>query len=299
MQSYRLIHQIFFENNKFDDPISIDKIDEFVYDKNRKYIEIIEPNIQKIQEKKERKIFEEKKERKIFEEKKETKEILKKQIQKSKDTFYEPAYTTDTIFWCIFQHVYGDREIQHVGQRFGNRMMEEKQKILEKLQKNPKILKESNVRFTNDRMNEVMSELMCARGESSFLILAAYSIYYDIDIYLVDEEKKTFLKFLPSKSVPVKIEEKVCVLYKNPHSKSAKSKYRKKCVSDKTELDNLKLYCELVQFDKPVCGQSTYGVNDLEEMANKLSIPLLSADGKRLKKPELYKIIWEKMEWTM
>jgi hypothetical protein len=88
-------------------------------------------------------------------------------------------------------------------------------------------------------------------------------------------------------------------LYKNPHSKSAKSKYRKKNVSEKSEIDNLKIYCELVQFDKPVCGQSTYGVNDLEEMANKLSIPLLSADGKRLKKPELYKIIWEKMEWTM
>jgi hypothetical protein len=145
---------------------------------------------------------------------------------------------------------------------------------------------------------------MCARGESSFLMLAAYSIYYDIHIYLVDEKKKIYLKFLPCKNQTdttdtMDTTDKICILYKNPHSKSVKSKYRKKYVSEISELDTLNTYCELVQYDKPLCGQSTYKLHDLEEMANKLSISLLNTEGKSLKKADLYNMIWEKMGWTL
>jgi hypothetical protein len=40
-------------------------------------------------------------------------------------------------------------------------------------------------------------------------------------------------------------------------------------------------------------------VAELEQMANKLSIPLMNEEGKKLKKPDLYKAIWEKVGWIM
>jgi len=115
----------------------------------------------------------------------------------------------------------------------------------------------------------------------------------------LDEEKKIYLNFLPCKNQTDTTDRNPCILYKNPHSKSVKSKYRKKHVSEKNELDALTFYCKLVQYDKPLNGQSTYGLHDLEEMANKLSISLLNTEGKRLKKADLHKSIWEKMGWIL
>lgn len=218
--------------------------------------------------------------------------------------YFEPEYNADTIFWCIFQHVYGERELEYVG-RMGNRMLEEKQKIVEHFKKNPKSLKQSNLKFTNEKISATISELMCARGESSFLVLAAYAVFYKINIYLVDEERKIYLKFLPDTSFlsdPDSDEkpESVCVLYKNPKSKSSKhAKYRKMRESTHEELSVVNAMCELIQYDKPVSGISTYTIAKLEEIANKLNVALEDGDGKRLKKPDLYKRVWEQMEWKM
>jgi hypothetical protein len=68
--------------------------------------------------------------------------------------------------------------------------------------------------------------------------------------------------------------------------------------------------CELVQYDKPLCGISTYSVANLEEMAKKLQLHELCVgeqehEGepgkkpKKMNKTELYKKIAEKIAWTM
>ena len=230
--------------------------------------------------------------------------------KKCEKMMFEPSYTNDTIFWCIFQYVYGERELDIIKGKTAIRMMEEKQKIMEWLQKNPKIMKSSNVKFTNDRISSVISEFMCAKGESSFLMIAAYAIYYKIRIYLVDEKRKTYLRFFPEFESS-DTEAAYCILYKNTKSSRASSsaqgaKYccrfrnRQNGITEKEEFDELfNTKCELVQYDKPLNGQTQYSLSDLETLATKLNISLEDENGKKVKKGDLYKKIWEKMEWQM
>ena len=233
--------------------------------------------------------------------------------------YFEPPYTKDTIFWCVYQHVYGDREMERLGSgKLGNAMLEEQTKLMEHFKQHSKDLKHSNVKFTKDKMNEVISELMCNRGESSFMMIAAYAVYYKLQIYLLDETKHIYLKFVDNSQLlndddaPDGAQESthICVLYKNPRSKSFGSKYYKKKISDKSELKILDTMCELVQYDKPLCGISTYSVANLEEMAKKLQLNISCVgeqehEGEPVKKPkkinktELYKKIAEKIAWTM
>lgn len=221
--------------------------------------------------------------------------------------YFEPPYTKDTIFWCIYQHVYGDREMERLGSgKLGNAMLEEKTKMMEHFKLHSKELKNSNVKFTKEKMNEVISELMCNKGESSFLMIAAYAVYYKIQIYMLDENKHIYLKFVYDHSlVSEEDTNHICVLYKNPRSKTFASKYYKKKVSTKEELKALDNMCELVQYDKPLNGISTYTVAKLEEMAKKLHLSLAEENhedakkNKKMNKTELYHKIGEKIAWVM
>jgi hypothetical protein len=194
----------------------------------------------------------------------------------------------DTLFWCIFRHVFGKIEYIQIKNRYGNRLLEEKQKIMENFLAFPKKLKEcSNIKFTNARVQETCSEFMCEK-KTSPLALAGYAVYYGIDIYLVDREKHTYIKFLCNKDS--EISSNSCWIYKD-NSSTHHSKYMLK-LSD-TVFD-VNAYCCLEQFDKPLLGISHYKIHDLENLEKLLGI----VHTKSQTKNERYTTISKHMAWV-
>jgi hypothetical protein len=200
--------------------------------------------------------------------------------------------------------VYGEQEYKMITSKHGNRMLEEKQKIMEHFQKAPKSLKESNVKITNDRIQETMSEFMCTKNCSSFLETAAYALYYGLTIYIIDDCKRTYLLF-QNKDTP---STNVCVMYVNPMNKHNKNSNQP--INCRVGTQEKKHYCLLVsdfdvstldsfvcleQFDKPLKAMTHYKkVAELEEIAKKL---LLTTETK-MKKQELYILLAQKMAWV-
>jgi hypothetical protein len=200
-------------------------------------------------------------------------------------------FLTDTIFWCVFHHVYGEIEYSRIKSKYGNRMLEEKQKIMEHFQKTPKILKQTNVKMTNDRIKETLSEFMCGKNCSSFLETAAYALYYDLTIYIIDEQNRTYLHFCKIDAPSTNL----CILYVSPKKNQNTKQYT--LLTDNSEFDLKVLeetYVCLEQFDKPLKAQTHYKkIAELEEIAQKLSVNLDS----KYKKPELYNLLAQKMAW--
>jgi hypothetical protein len=220
---------------------------------------------------------------------------------RSNPEWFQTNYT-DTLFWCIFRHVYGEFEYMNIGSRYGNRMLEEKQKIMEHFLKTPKHLKEySNIKFTNARIQETCSEFLCDK-KTSPIVLAAYAVYYGINIYVVDDEKHTYIEFRCLSENEEKSEKSPCWIYKNKMNTRSESQYKLCLTAEKSEEDIQITHCGLEQFDKPLLGISHYKLQDLENLEKKLQINASSSDPKNTKtnkntKIERYEHISKQMTW--
>jgi len=286
--SYKTLNQIFYNNdNKFDVPESIKLLEEFFYKGDSEVLSKVPTDIQPI----------------ITIQPVDAISYIDTvssvtqiapivQLQKQSKRNFVP-FLTDTIFWCVFHHVYGEIEYTMIKSKHGNRMLEEKQKIMEHFQKTPKILKQTNVKMTNDRIKETLSEFMCAKNCSSFLETSAYALYYDLTIYIIDEENRTYLYFAkidePSKNL--------CVLYVSPKKNQNKKQYQ--LLTDTTDFDLTKVvdtYMCLEQFDKPLKALTHYKkIAELEEIAEKLGMNFTLSS--KNKKQELYNLLAQKMAW--
>ena len=187
----------------------------------------------------------------------------------------------------------------NIGNRYGNRMLEEKQKIMEFFLKTPKHLKDnSNIKFTNARVQETCSEFLCDK-KTSPIVLAAYAVYYGINIYLVDEEKRTYIKFLCLTDEDKSERPPPCWIYKA----RTESKYKLHLSCEKSEEDIQHTHCSLEQFDKPLLGISHYKLQDLENFEKKLQLnqtqnPSSRSDTKsKHTKTERYEHISKQMAW--
>ena len=292
--SYRTLNQIFYHTyNKFDVPESIYILEEFIYKSNtsptptkqNKLIQNKEP-----QEKQQIETI--------------TVGIPQQLIQKPMDTKEKKSFVpffTDTIFWSVFYHVYGEQEYAMITSKHGNRILEEKKKIMEHFQKSPKTLKQSTTKFTNDRIQETMSEFMCTKNCSSFLETSAYALYYNLSIIIVDEQKHTYLIF-KNKETP---SDNICVLIVNRNNNvdnhkqlnrvGIQEKKRYKLLqSVDFNISILDSYVCLEQFDKPLKAMTHYKkIGELHEIANKLSVHMEP----KMKKQEIYNLLAQKMAW--
>jgi hypothetical protein len=66
---------------------------------------------------------------------------------------------TDTLFWCAYVVNKGEAEYEMIGNRYKNAEIEEKQKMIDFIKKNPDAIK-SSFKITGVKMKEIMSELM-------------------------------------------------------------------------------------------------------------------------------------------
>ena len=215
------------------------------------------------------------------------------------DCIRDPQYLipkhSDTLFWCVFISVYGLGEYYQVGHSYGNRILEEKMKIANWIKSAKKSLKTSNFKFTNELIEETMSEFMVDKC-TSFNGLAALALYYKRNIYVLDEKRKLYMKFLSPDSDSELDSDSIYIYYHD----FMRGEYKYKIRTDIDEkqsipdfLNNGAMFC-LENVHKPLKPVSTYKVEDLINIASIIGLTITE----KVKKQELYNMILEKCQWT-
>ena len=198
--------------------------------------------------------------------------------------WFEPLQQ-DTLFWCVFYHCFPD-EYEMIHNRFGNRELEEKQKIMEFFRKDLKALKTSNYKVTNGMMQEILSEMLLDTKKTSFIGIIALSIFYKKRIYLIDDVKNIYLIFDTSALGNGDLVESIYI-YKNTQS-NYNGKYR---LNTSDVIPDLSGMLCLHHYTKSLQSIGAYKTPELEEIASKLGIDLSS--DKKLKKNDIYEKLVE------
>jgi hypothetical protein len=263
------LNQIFYRHNKFDSP---DKI-ELLYSY---FLTLVKKNeIQSILDC----------EKEILSEKQDKPDVVMpiptSHHTSSHKSCYEPTQN-DSLFWCIYIHVYGYNDYNQIGHKYGNCELNEKQKIIECMKKNPKKIKDYNFKVSKSLSEEIISEFMVMNNQTTFLGLIALSIYYNVSLFIVNKQKNTYLKYSPHSFNGLPI-----VIYKL-------GKSHKKYTTEMETTPELVKHIEdtmlcLETIDKPLKSISNYKSNELFEIALKLKLEL----PEKVKKDEVYRKICE------
>jgi hypothetical protein len=221
--------------------------------------------------------------------------VLEKSVEpiKSNPTYWIPP-KTDTLFWCIFISVNGLTEYQQIGHSYGNRILEEKLKIAKCIRDSPKSLKASNHKFTNDSIQETISEFMVDKT-ISFKCVAALAIYYKRPIYVINMERNIYLRYNSNKDITESDEEEAIYIYYHDYMRG---EYKYKICTDEY-VPSLERFVCLENDKKPFKPIGHYKVEDLYDICNKLGFDPLTEPTLKLKKAELYQLLTDKCSWYL
>jgi hypothetical protein len=194
----------------------------------------------------------------------------------------------DTIFWCIYIHIYGKNDFLQIGSKYKNHMLEEKTKIINKIKNNPKDFKNKcNYKISNNMIQEIMSDLYVFKNKnimSTLSTVMAYTYYYNIKIQIYNDNN-TYLHFYNINEHEEQLQNNNVNLYYYKGEFGIETED-----SDYFEKNKDNYY--KTNFIKPLNGISTYKMSELENIAKKLKIY-----NPELKKSELYCIICQKCLW--
>lgn len=112
------------------------------------------------------------------------------QPQKNASFFYPK--NADPLFWCIYILLNGYTQYMEIEHHYGNVEMNEKQKLIEMIQKTPSIFKNSIRKITKTAIQEIMSDLMTNK-KTSFDTANAFALYYKKKITFLYEKNKSYM----------------------------------------------------------------------------------------------------------
>lgn len=196
----------------------------------------------------------------------------------------------DTLFWCVFIAVNGYDEYLKVDYGYGSRELDIKREIGDYLSKHASEIKNANIKITKSMVQEICSELITNINTTSIECLVAISVYYHINLILVDDTNKIRLEVLSDTSMPNYL------LYKDSYGK-----YSVQCEAlSETELETIrKTTVCLENHIKPIRQIGAYTIGKLIEMAETLGVmPNTGGNTIKYKKQDLYVLVACKMVWT-
>lgn len=200
---------------------------------------------------------------------------------KYKDNDYIEPKQHDSLFWCLYIIAHGYNDYKQIGSNYGVKELEEKQKIFHFIKSNISSIKNTNYKITNVAIQEMQSEFMTVQKRTSFLCLIAMTVYYNINVFIVDETKHTILEFLSKKDLnsdPTS----TYILYTTQYGK-----YRVEIenISTSKIMELREKYITLDSYLKPLKALSNYKVDELETLLKKTG---QYDDNKKYKKQDLY-----------
>lgn len=194
---------------------------------------------------------------------------------------------TDNLFWSIYISMYGYETYHLIERRYQNAELEEKQKIVDFIKKNPSEMKNSSCKITKINMQEIMSDILTNK-KIELSVLPALAMFYNKRIIIVQGEQPGFyLEFYP------------IALENNTNQVILLIKNKKKDYGVDLEITPEKIMTietNMMKFqhhEKPLKAISNYKVDELEKIAEKLNIDI----SKKYKKQELYMEIAKLCIW--
>lgn len=184
---------------------------------------------------------------------------------------------TDTLFWCLYIAKYGYGDYLAIGTKYKNKEIEIKQQMIESIKKSPAILKSTSKKVTNVAIQEIMAELMIDK-KTTFKTFFAQCVLNDLNVYIVDQQNKTYLKFAYCQdSSPNSY-----IIYKSVDG------FFSIDIEEKTPEQIAEFTATLFELEhgeRPIKSISAYKVTELETISKQLG---LFVDTKKYKKQELY-----------
>ena len=258
------LHQIFYNYNKFDDESSCKELEKyFLTVENKK--RILDLSMETLDKKERVK-----------------KEDIAPQVETEtldkRDIFY--SNKQNQLFWTIYVAIYGYEQYMAISTKYGNAELEEKQKIIEFLKTGYAKMKETNKKTSKTLIQTWMSEIMSA-AKHTISILQVFSVYYKRPIFVYFEEVKSYLYFPHSSEEDADVVPIIVLQNKDGHYG---------LYHDSAFVNTIKEGICFEDVDKPLKGMSAYKIGDLQELAKKCGF---GENETKLKKPELYGMIWK------
>lgn len=205
--------------------------------------------------------------------------------QKKVDEYITPKLT-DSLFWCVYIATNGYDEYLQIQRNYGMKELEIKKSIADMVKEKPSAFKLTNHKVTKVSIQEILSELLTSQKETSMLCLMAMTIYYNINVILVNSTNQFMVEFFSNKDVElptyaIRKDDRKYSINVEPLSKE--------------RIANMKetMVC-LENYLKPLKPMTTYKVDDLIQLATKLG---LYKDTEKIKKIDLYEKLSEYMKW--
>ena len=204
-------------------------------------------------------------------------------VKKKQPEYFRPKQR-DTLFWCFYIAAYGYDQYLCVMRNYGVKELEIKHEASEYVKSNYKELKESSVKMTKSLAQDMMSDFHTSVTDTNFHNFLALCFMKKINVYILHEEKPSYLKFFYHKDSPTYLfqQEKY-----NRYSVQLEAMSLEKLIKIETDY-----YC-LDSWIRPIRAISSYKVTDLEDIAYKTNL----IDIPNMKKPDLYAYISESLSW--
>ena len=169
----------------------------------------------------------------------------------------------DKLFWAIYTHVYGPEEYYSIGHSYGNRALEEKNKIASHIKKNSSVFKTAtNYKITNVMIQEIQSEFMTMHSKTSYIEVLAMAFFYGIEIVLCFDNN-TYMTFV-GKGNRIENVDPLCIIYVKGNS------YKLELQPNPESIQHMFKYHHYL---RPLNTISNYKTEELYAIWHKLGIP--------------------------
>ena len=191
----------------------------------------------------------------------------------------------DSLFWSLYIAHYGVADFRQIGNKYMNREIEEKFRIVTFMNENRPLMK--SMKLTQDQVQEIMGDITTNR-ETQLTMVRVFAMFYKVHIWVIDEATKTYFEFRPSPEPDP--DTPVYLLYRVP-GRPGRFDY---VVDTHVRTETLaQIHDTMVRLEsphQPLRSVSNYKVADLEKIATDLGI--LPPEGtKKWKKGEIYQAI--------
>lgn len=208
-----------------------------------------------------------------------------KEIPKLKTEHIKPNLI-DSLFWCLYIINYGYNDFQQITRNHRVKQLEIQSQVIDKIQKDKNCMKNTNFKFTNVAIQELISDLLTITKAINYNTALSLCVLYNINIYIIDNNKGVYIKLISNTDIELPtyaiFREKI-----NTYSVDIEALTEDKI----TALEEM--IC-LESYLRPLKTISNYKISELTELANKFK---LLEENKKYKKQELYELVYNKIRW--
>ena len=119
----------------------------------------------------------------------------RQEVESIKKDIISPSQR-DSLFWCIYIAIHEYKEYNVIRNNHNTREIEWKQELSKKITSNPTKIKNSNHKTTKANVSEILSDLMTNPYKTDILCLIAITVYYNINIIIMNDAKNLRFEFI-------------------------------------------------------------------------------------------------------